>query len=159
MTQEEPNVLLVEDDPNHELLVEIALRRASLGVRVRSVQNGSLAIQYLSGEPPFNNRKDYPLPAVIILDLSLPIVSGFEVLEWLQGRKDLWEIPVLVFTASGDPKDAERAFGLGARAYRQKSEDFDAVADPVREFLEKWVGPGPPLPGLPGHGSTSSEIP
>lgn len=143
MTEEEPNVLLVEDDPNHELLVEIALRRASLGVRVRSVQNGALAIQYLTGEPPFDNREKYPLPAVIILDLNLPIVTGFEFLEWLQGRKDFWEIPVLVFTASDDPKDAERAYGLGIKAYRQKTEDFDTVVDPVRDFLEKWVGPGP----------------
>ena len=80
---------------------------------------------------------------MIILDLNLPIVTGFEFLEWLQGRKELWEIPVLVFTASEDPKDAERAYGLGVKAYRQKTEDFDAVADPVRDFLKKWVGSGP----------------
>jgi DNA-binding response OmpR family regulator len=134
-----PIVLLVEDDPDHELLVEFALRRASLGIRIRAVPNGAAAIQYLSCEPPFNDREAYPIPALIILDLNLPIVSGFEVLEWLQSREDLWEVPVVVFSASDDPEDSKRAFSLGARAYRVKSEDFDVLADPVREILKKWV--------------------
>ena len=141
MGEKEPILLLVEDDPDHELLVELALRRASLGIRIRAVPNGAGAIQYLSGEPPFNDREAYPLPALIILDLSLPVVSGFEVLEWLQGREDLWAVPVVVFTASEDPEDSKRAFSLGARAYRVKSEDFDVLADPVREILKKWAKP------------------
>ena len=139
MGEIEPIVLLVEDDPNHELLVELSLRRASLGIRIKAVPDGAIAIQYLSGEPPFDDQEVHPLPALIILDLGLPHISGFDVLQWLQGREDLWAVPVVVFTASEDPEDAKRAFSLGARVYRVKSEDFDVLADPVREILKKWV--------------------
>ena len=139
MKEQYPTVLLVEDDPNHEFLVDVALQRADPEILLRSVPDGADAIRYLSGEKPFHDRREYPMPAVIILDLKLPKVSGFEVLRWLQGQEALWEIPVLVFTTSGDPEDAKRAFSLGARAYRQKSEDFSAVADEVRDLLDRWV--------------------
>ena len=137
--EQEPTVLLVEDDLNHQVLVDVALQRADPGVRLRSVPDGADAIRYLSGEKPFHDRRKFPLPAVIILDLKLSKVSGFEVLRWLQDQRALWEIPVLVFTTSDDPDDAKRAFSLGARAYRQKSEDFSVIADEVRDLLDRWV--------------------
>lgn len=139
-----PTVLLVEDDPNHELLVDIALQRAAPEIRLRCVPNGDHAIRYLSGEEPFGRRDANPLPDVIILDIRLPVISGFEVLEWIQSQDSIREIPVLVFTSSDDPEDAKRAYGLGARAYRRKSEDFGIVAEEVQALLQRWVSPSAP---------------
>ena len=132
---EKPLVLVVEDDPNHAILIRAAFVAGDVRFPLRVVGDGQEAIDYLSGEPPFDNRTRNPLPAAIILDLHLPRLSGFDVLEWIRDKPRLQDIPVLVFTNSSNPDDAERAYALGARAYRQKPADFSVLVGVIEELV------------------------
>ncbi len=141
-----PLVLVVEDDQDHAILIRAAFKSQDVRFPLRVCGDGQEAIDYLCGKPPFEDRTRNPLPAVIILDLKLPRVSGFEVLEWLQDKPWLQDIPVLVFTSSSNPEDAERAYSLGAQAYRQKPADFtilvSAIEGLVRSFREEEKADG-----------------
>ena len=128
---EMPLVLVVEDDQDHATLIRAAFKSQDVRFPFRVFGDGQEAIDYLCGEPPFEDRTRNPLPAVIILDLQLPRVSGFEVLEWVQGRPQLRDIPVLVFTSSTNPEDEERAYSLGAQAYCQKPKDFTILVSAI----------------------------
>ncbi len=136
---EKPLVLVVEDNPDHTILIRAAFVAENVRFPLRVVGDGRAAIDYLSGEPPFDDRTRNPLPAVIILDLKLPRVSGFDVLKWVQGKPRLQDIPVLVFTNSSNPDDAERAFALGARAYRRKPADFTVLVGAIEELVGKFA--------------------
>ena len=136
---EKPLVLVVEDNPDHVILIRAAFVAEEVRFPLRVVGDGQDAIDCLSGEPPFEDRTRNPRPAVIILDLKLPRVSGFEVLEWLQGKPQLQDIPVMVFTSSINPEDAERAYILGARAYRQKPADFTILVGAIEELVGKFA--------------------
>ena len=133
-----PLVLVVEDDQDHATLIRAAFKSQDVRFPFRVFGDGQEAIDYLCGEPPFEDRTRNPLPAVIILDLKLPRVSGFEVLEWLQGKPRLQDIPVLVFTSSSNPEDAERAYSLGAQAYCQKPADFTILVSAIEGLVGRF---------------------
>ena len=134
-------ILVVEDDQDHAVLIRSVFERRSLGAVIRVVSTGRQALDYLEGLPPYDDRAENPLPEVIILDLSLPGMNGFDLLSWLSVRKEYSDIPVVVFTSSTDPEDARRAYSLGARAYKSKPADFGDLVDVVRDVVRKWLGP------------------
>ncbi len=135
-------ILVVEDDQDHALLIRSVFeRRSSLGAVIRVVSTGQQALDYLEGIPPYDDRTENPLPEVIILDLGLPGMNGFDVLSWLSVSEEHSDIPVVVFTSSTDPADARMAYSLGARSYKTKPADFGELVDVVRDVVGKWLGP------------------
>ena len=76
-------ILVVEDDQDHAVLIRSVFERRSLGALIHIVSTGPEALDYLEGVPPYHDRAEHPLPEVIILDLSLPALSGFGALRWL----------------------------------------------------------------------------
>ena len=134
-------ILVVEDDQDHALLIRSVFEHRSLGEVIRVVSTGPEAIAYLEGVPPYDDRAQYPLPKVIILDLNLPITSGFEVLGWLSGSEEHSDIPVVVFTSSTDPEDERKAYALGARAFKSKPAHFGELVDVVLDVVGKCLGP------------------
>jgi len=119
-------ILLVEDEPDHRVLVREALGRVAADVPVHEVEDGQEAISWM--------RKRAADPealrgGVVILDLGLPRVSGFEVLEWMREIPPLARTPVVVLTASENPMDADHAFNLGARGYFQKPTELRRYLD------------------------------
>jgi CheY-like chemotaxis protein len=131
-------ILLVEDDSNDALITQRFLRRAGITHRVVHVQDGSEAMNYLAGEPPYNDRAAWPLPCLVLLDLKLPKYNGFEVLKWLQSRPELAKLPVIVLTGSVYPEDRQRANELGAIGFEIKpvhATEFVAIADNIRAHL------------------------
>src|SRR5436190_22516252 len=122
-------ILLVEDDPNDALLAQRALERAGASQEILHLQDGEEAINYLSGKPPFVDRSRYPLPSLVLLDLKMPRMSGFDVLAWLQGKPEFEELPVVVLTGSIEPQDAENAKMLGAVGYEFKPIDFGKLVE------------------------------
>jgi len=118
-------ILLVEDDADHRVLVRETLARLAPSVPLDEVVDGAEAMAWL-------RRRAHDVTAleggVVILDLGLPRVSGFQVLEWMREMPALALLPVVVLTASENPMDADHAFNLGARGYFQKPADF-------REYL------------------------
>ena len=133
-----PALLYVEDEENDVFFLQRALTRAEVSVRFQSVCDGGKAIAYLAGEPPYAGRE---LPDLVLLDLNLPVRSGFEVLEWLRRQPGLAATPVVVFSSSGRTEDRERARVLGASDYLLKPASTVQLVGLVRELDAKWLAP------------------
>jgi CheY-like chemotaxis protein len=132
-------ILLVEDDPNDVLLIQRAFRKANLINPIQVVGDGEEAVSYLSGEGSYADRRRYPLPILVLLDLKLPRKSGFEVLEWLRGEPDLKRLPVVVFTSSTEGLDVNRAYDLGANSYLVKPVSFKDLLEMVKTLHLYWL--------------------
>jgi DNA-binding response OmpR family regulator len=135
-------VLHVEDDDNDAVLLAKACQRAGLPMKLHRVANGAAAQAYLLREPPFDDPVISPRPQVIVLDLKLPGMDGFEFLRWLRPRSEFAGIPVLVFTASLSRDDKARALAEGASSYFVKPASFDALLELVERFR---IGQGPEM--------------
>ena len=127
-------ILLVEDDPNDVLLLRRAFRKAA-GADFHHVRDGQEAIDYLSGAGAFSDRRQHPLPELVILDLKLPRKSGLEVLQWLRCCPALCGTSVAVFTSSQEIGDIDRAKALGVSAYIVKPAGFDALTEAARTLV------------------------
>lgn len=134
-----PTVLYVEDEADDVLFMQAAFRRVGLAVPLRAVMDGQQAISYLAGEAPFDDRAAHPLPAVVLLDLNLPVQSGFEVLRWIRLQPHFERLPVIVFSSSGRPEDRRRAAELGASDYALKPASGMQFGDVVRVVRDVWL--------------------
>jgi CheY-like chemotaxis protein len=114
------HILLVEDDPNDIFLMERALSKTNLELPMHVVMNGQEAIDYLAGEGKYTDRSTYPFPQHLFLDLKMPFINGFEVMEWLRERESLPDMDVFVLSSSPEERDRERSKRLGAKAYLVK---------------------------------------
>src|SRR4051794_4173211 len=104
-----------------------AFRNAGLKNRLQVVNDGEAAIQYLSGIEDYADREKYPLPDFIFLDLKMPIMNGFDVLNWIREQPS-FEIPVAVLSSSPEERDRRRSRELGASCY--------LVKPPTAEMLQ-----------------------
>jgi DNA-binding response OmpR family regulator len=136
--QGDPTLLVIEDARDHALLVRVAARRVLPGLDVRVAGDGREGIAYLAGTPPFQDRRSHPIPDLVILDLLMPNVDGFAVLEWMSGSR-VAHIPVVVLTGSNDPEHESMSMDLGAKGFYRKPADIDALGDVVREIVEEWI--------------------
>lgn len=121
---EPKNVLVVEDDADDVELLLIAARAVPEAVSFHIVKDGEEAMAYLKGTGQFTNRQAHPFPDLILLDLSLPRMDGFEVLAWIRGQPEFKAIQVFVWTDSGDPRALDRAIHGGANRFVPKSVSF-----------------------------------
>jgi CheY-like chemotaxis protein len=132
--------LLVEDDPHDAYLVEHEFRR-NRHLRLIHVGDARAAVRYLTGEGEYGDRKQYPLPQVILLDLKMPGLSGFEFLEWLHsespGEQRL--IPVIVMSSSALQQDIKRAYALGVNSYLSKPIKWDAFNERIKALGVFWA--------------------
>src|SRR3954468_12440436 len=97
---DEPVILLAEDREDDILLIQKAFAKSTLPYVLRVVRNGEEAVAYLKGEPPYDDRSAFPLPALLLLDLKMPRMDGFEVLEWIRQDPRFFALRVLVLTSS-----------------------------------------------------------
>jgi CheY-like chemotaxis protein len=113
-------VLIVEDNEDDVFILRRAFKEAQLNNPIHVVTDGAEAIEFLAGEGKFGNRSQYPFPVLVLLDLKLPLKSGLEVLEWIQGQVFRSEVNVIVLTSSAEERDITKAYHLGARSYLTK---------------------------------------
>jgi CheY-like chemotaxis protein len=132
--------LVIEDAREHAILVRVAARRALPGLDVRVAGDGREGIAYLAGTPPFQDRRSHPMPSLIILDLIMPEIDGFEVLRWIKEKRGPEAMPVVVLTSSMDPQAESKSMALGAAAFYQKPMDLDGLGRVVREIVEGHLG-------------------
>jgi CheY-like chemotaxis protein len=132
-------ILLVEDRQDDVVLIRKAFQNAYLNNPLHVVADGEEAMAYLIGEGKYSNRAEHPLPELILLDLKMPKVDGFEVLEWLQNQPSLARIPVVVLTSSDHIKDVNKAYALGANSFLVKPLDFENYAELAKLIHRYWV--------------------
>ena len=138
MTSEQ-TILLVDDSANDLVLMDVAFRRAELKGPLQAVHNGEQAIAYLAGKGKYSDRNQFPLPAVVLLDLNMPMMNGFEVLDWLRSRPPLHKRnSTIILTALRRPEDVERAFDLGANSYLVKPSTLEDLVSMIR-CLRDWL--------------------
>jgi CheY-like chemotaxis protein len=132
-------ILLAEDDVNDALLVERALSRAGIHNPIMVVRDGQEAIDYLEGQGPFADRKNFPLPTLALLDIKMPKKNGLEVLEWVRrsgGRLKL--LPVIIMSSSSIQEDIDRAYQLGVNAYLVKPTAFNELVETLKTTTDFW---------------------
>jgi CheY-like chemotaxis protein len=139
-------ILIVEDDPNDLELTLTALADHNLANEVVVARDGQQALDYLFRRGEFTARS-VDNPAVILLDLKLPKVSGLEVLQEIKSDEHLKMIPVVVLTSSHEEKDMLRSYSLGVNAYVVKPVDFHEFVNAVKELGIFWAVINEPPPG------------
>ena len=95
-----PVILVADDDPNDAFLLRRAFRQTCASCTVTHVSDGERAIEYLSGRPPFDDPASAPVPDLLLLDIKMPKLNGFDVLAWLNGRPYLEQLPVIMLSRS-----------------------------------------------------------
>ncbi len=138
------HILHVEDDPNDALLFQHACQKAGVEFELRSVNDGDQAIAYMRGADAFADRALHPFPQLILLDLKMPRLSGFDLLAWLRGDGGFKTTPVIILTSSNHESDIKRAYELGANSYLVKPVGFDALVEVARTIHGYWQHISPP---------------
>jgi hypothetical protein len=135
----EKMILLVEDNPQDELLTLRALRNAKLANRVDVVRDGQQALDYLFREGEFADREGPVLPTVVMLDIGLPRLSGLEVLERLRGDPRTALLPVVILTSSDDEQDRLQSYESGCNSFVRKPVAFAEFAATVAHLGVYWL--------------------
>jgi CheY-like chemotaxis protein len=143
-----PVVLLVEDCPDDRALMALALKEARSPYEVVVVTDGQQALDWVFRRGSEAQRDEWVYPALILLDLKLPVVSGLEVLRHLRNEPEGRMIPVVVLTTSQMPSDIAMAYELGVNAYIQKPMGFQAMVSLVEAIQAFWLSFNVPYPAL-----------
>ena len=133
--------LLVEDDPNDVVMLELEFQRVPAHIRMVAVHDGNEAMQYLRGEGKFADSSKCPHPDVILLDLKMPRINGFEFLEWLRTKSPVHFrfIPVVVMSSSALREDVDRAYSLGANSYLVKPVQWALFQQRIQALGIYWA--------------------
>jgi CheY-like chemotaxis protein len=132
-------ILVAEDDPTDAFFLQRAFVKTGTPVGLKFVRDGQEAIDYLRGEPPFADRDSHPLPQLLLLDLKMPRLNGFEVLHWLKTQPRLKRLLVVVFSSSAEVGDINRAYDLGANSYLVKPHATEQLLELVNRVEKYWL--------------------
>ncbi len=131
--KQEVTILLVEDDPGHARLIEKNLRRSNITNEIVTLGDGQQAVDYLFGEGKYVEAKR-PSPMLVLLDLNLPELDGYQVLKRMKGDERTKRIPVVILTTTDDTREVERCYDLGCNVYITKPVDYEQFADAIRKI-------------------------
>jgi len=132
-------ILLVEDNASDEKLALLAFKKSGVPCTIVVARDGADALDYVFARGKYADRDPAARPAVILLDLQLPRVSGLEVLRQIRARADTKLLPVVVLTASREDQDLLRSYALGANAYIRKPVDFLEFTETARTLGAFWL--------------------
>jgi len=132
-------VLLAEDNPDDVLLVRLGFKKAGCTCPIFVVTDGEQAVRYLKGEGDYADRDKFPVPVLVLLDLKLPRLNGFDVLSWIRKRLEWKCLPVIILTTSHYGKDIEQAYDLGANSFLTKPSDIDEWMNAIQQTIRFWL--------------------
>lgn len=133
------SILLVDDSATDAELCIDTLRRHKLAEQLVWLKDGAEAIEYLFAEGRYASRRDAPLPQLVLLDLAMPKVDGFEVLRRVRSDPRTRAIPVVVMTSSQEERDITESYNLGVNSYVSKPVVFDEFAETVAQLGLYWL--------------------
>lgn len=132
-------ILLVEDEATDAALLLRGFKKALVMNPVVHLRNGDDALRYLAGVGEYTDRARYPLPALILLDLKLPGMTGIQLLQWMRIQSEIKRIPVVVLTSDKTPETVNAAYDLGANSYLVKRGTPKEIAGMVENIQAYWV--------------------
>jgi len=134
-----PTLLIVEDNEDDIFFMERIFKQMGARCDLRFARDGVEAVEYLSGKGRFKDRVQNPLPTINLMDLKMPRMNGFEVLEWMQKQPEIKLIPTIVVTSSTMQEDVTRAYRSGANAVMNKPVDKDSLLQMLKTFHLYWT--------------------
>jgi CheY-like chemotaxis protein len=137
MPHSDKSILIIEDNTDDGLLTVRALKKLNYS-NIRLAETGSEALEYLYDQSDKEAKKHLP-PDLILLDLNLPIIDGFTILKKIRSAKSTKHTPVIVLTSSGEEKDIEESYDLGANSYIRKPVDFIEFEKAAVLISEYWL--------------------
>ena len=137
---QEVAILLVEDDPGHARLIEKNLRRSNIRNDVVRVGDGQQALDYLFGEGEYVG-KEHPSPLLVLLDLAMPVLDGYQVLERMKADERTKRIPVVILTTTDDAREVSRCYELGCNVYVTKPVDYERFCEAICKLVHGGVNP------------------
>jgi len=140
------DILLVEDDPDDAELALGALNRSGHAGRVYHVGDGAAAIDFICGQGIHAGRDTTRQPRMVLLDLKLPKLDGFDVLERIRNFAATRRLPVVILTSSNEERDRAQGYNLGANGYVVKPVDFDEYKAALAAISRYWIGLNQPAP-------------
>ena len=126
-SHQQVTILLVEDDPGHALLIEKNLRRANITNTIVKLDNGQKAVDFL-----FNDKGGFREPLLILLDLNLPVLDGYQVLKTIKNNERTKWIPVIVLTTTDNPHEVARCYGHGCNVYITKPVEYERFSEAIQ---------------------------
>lgn len=132
-------ILYAEDDDSYSLLLECALKQGGFKETLRHVWNGAEAIAYIKGEGKYADRTQFPFPSVVLADLKMPCVSGFDLLHWIRRESTSPHLPVVVLTNSDEMKDVRRAYEMGANSFLLKPINVEDLRETLTALDHFWL--------------------
>jgi CheY-like chemotaxis protein len=133
LNQHSVTILLVEDDPGHARLIEKNLRRANIKNNLVQVDNGQSALDYLFQEGEFEGTTRPP-SLLVLLDLNIPVLDGYQVLKRMKSEECLKRIPVVILTTTDDTREVVKCYELGCNVYVTKPVDYEKFAEAIRNL-------------------------
>lgn len=133
MVNNEVTILLVEDDAGHAGLIKRNLKRAKITNDVVWLEDGQSAVDYLMNEGDYADAA-HPSPLLVLLDLNLPSLNGFQVLERMKSSEVTRHIPVIILTTTEDSVEVHKCYELGANVYITKPVDYDDFSEAIRRL-------------------------
>lgn len=146
-------ILLVEDNPDDVALLRRAFIKARVMNPVHVARSGEEAVAYLSGGGKYANRAEFPLPGLVLLDLRLTGMDGFEVIRWIRQDAGIKGLRVVVLSSSDNMRDVAKAYQLGANSFLIKPADFERFVE-ISQALNGywiWLDRAPELQDSPGR--------
>jgi CheY-like chemotaxis protein len=137
---DEAVILLAEDLPNDVFLTRRAFGRASIKNPLLVVRDGEECLAYLYGQGEYADRDRHPMPDILLLDLKMPKIDGFEVLREIRANKAFSALRIIVLTSSGEVRDVNKAYELGANSFLVKPLDFENLAAMMSTLSDFWLG-------------------
>ncbi len=132
-------ILIVEDNPDDELLIIRALKKNSISNEIVVNHDGAEALNYLFGEGPYKDRDMRIMPHVTLLDLKLPKLSGLDVLQKVRANEKTRGLPIVILTSSDEHKDLLECYKYGANSYIRKPVDFNKFFDVIKQIGSYWL--------------------
>jgi CheY-like chemotaxis protein len=134
-----PTVLYVEDNADDFELLKLASRKCGTPFSLQHAADGEQAIDHLNGAGACADREEYPFPDLVLLDLKMPRLDGFEVLQWIRDNPAIKSLPVMVLAGSSFRADIRRALELGANSYAVKPARFEELEVLVDQIADVWL--------------------
>jgi CheY-like chemotaxis protein len=140
-------ILLVEDSEEDVILIRHAFEACGCSGTVAHVPDGVAAIDYLVGTPPYDDRDRFPFPNTLLIDLKMPRLDGFELLQWLQEHPRCAVIPSIIYSSSYLEPDVARAYQLNANAFIAKPNNLSGIINVIKAIRQFWsLCERPPVP-------------